>query len=152
MDIKTVLNSLKTELEGAGTAHLTGATVFRQDRESWSATKAVFLIWLGATEEAVSIGDGEAFSDIHTVAVDMRQKTSDPTGAVRDPDDWYDDFLELYQEVKAELVVKATRRATGGSQHFNKIILGPTTAGFIGEGSERHYAASIELEVHVPQA
>ncbi len=152
MTIKEVVNRLKTELEGAGTTHLATATVYRGDKESWSATKAVFLIWTGMGENADSIGDGEAFSDIHSITVDIRQKAADPTAAQRDPDDWYDDFLEFYDEVKAELVTKETRRATSGSQHFNKLLIESVTAGYIGEGAERHYVAAMDIVVHVPQA
>jgi len=152
MTIKQTIGKLKTELEGAGTTHLSTATVYRGDRESWSATKAVFLIWTAMTEEGVSIGDGEAFSDIHAITVDIRQKAGDATGAQRDPDDWYDDFLELYDEVKAELVTKETRRATAGTQHFNKLLIESVEVGYIGEGTERHFVASMDILVHVPQA
>jgi len=96
ISIKNAFNAVVSALQAATSTHLAGVNVYKGDNSDWKGAKAIFVMWTGSEEEGAAIGNNWWMT--HRFLVEVRQVQRDSTGAVADGD-WYDDFLELCEEV-----------------------------------------------------
>ncbi len=149
MTIKNLLNAVVSELQGATTTHLAAAKVYKGYQDAWRAQKCILVMWSGGTEEPAAIQD--SFYDLHNIIVQVRMPVRDSTGAVGDGD-WYDDFLELSEEVKVELTILANRFIRDAASEDAVIMrIDNWGAGFTGEADEQMMVCEYSLTYTVDQ-
>ncbi len=152
MNLKDLIDAIVLALRSATSTHLLASAmrVYKGDMPGWRAVKGIFVVWAEAGERSRGIGK-EMFGNTHTVNVYVVQPVRDDTGTVAAAD-WYDDFLELVQEVW-DVFTPRTQRAladTLGNLAW-KLQIGATIFGFSDESGREYWQANIPLVYEVPQ-
>ena len=151
LPIKELLDAVVTELQGATTTHLNDSSikVYKGDQAAWRYRKGIFVVWAGGSQEPASI-QGQ-WDDIHDIWVIVRQEAKDSTGAVADGA-WYDDFLELCEEVILEVGLVANRNLTGaGGSTTHKTELIDWNPGYDSEGTTEMLVCQLILRIWGPR-
>ena len=154
LPIKELLNVVVTELRGATSTHLNDSSlkVYKGDQSAWRYRKGVFVVWAGMVQEPASILG--QWDDIQDIWVLIRQTAKDPNeGAGRVSDDaWYDDFLELCEEVIVELGSVTNRNVTGaGGVTSNSMRITSVDPGYDSEGQTEMLVCRIVLAYNTPR-
>ena len=152
MTLKLLFNAVVSAIRAGTGTHLgaTATRVYKWDLPSWSAQKAVFVIVDTGNENPVAIGD--CFDDEYNIWVDVRMPIRDETQTVAE-EDWYDDFLELCEEVKVELTTVANRAIVAtDSSTGNKMAVTGWEYGTAQIGDKQYHGCRFTLRYYVPQA
>ncbi len=152
MNLKDLIDAIVLALRSATSTHLanSGMRVYKGDLPGWRATKGIFVVWSGSSERSRGIGQ-EMFGDTHTINVYVRHPARDETGAIA-PADWYDDFVELVQEVRKVFTPRTNRALADTYSNLAwKLELGELSVGFSDESGQEYWEAAQPLIYEVPQ-
>ncbi len=150
MTINELVDAVVVVLKAGSTTQLALAQVYKGEQDSSRATRSVCVLWLGAGELPMAIGD--VFADTHRVMLICRMPLRDPaTTSPTAAGTWYGYFLDLCQEVRDLFSTAANRSLTAGGEKTYKAAIVEDSAGFDAAAEEEWLAYSLTIVWHGPQ-